>query len=99
MNSNRHPTPRNSTSRIHRARRWISRRRSAVLSSALRGAAYGIGACIVGACFYRLQQQHTGSIGHGAGLRTRVVGNELAARLTETAIGPNDCYPAGCNAQ
>ncbi len=43
--------------RIRRARRWIARRRTALLSSALRGAAYATGAGIIGLGFYVLRQQ------------------------------------------
>ncbi|MEV7568735.1 hypothetical protein [Streptomyces tanashiensis] len=38
------------------ARQWIARRRSALLSSALRGAAYATGAGLVGLAFYAVQQ-------------------------------------------
>ncbi|MFF5338516.1 hypothetical protein [Streptomyces sp. NPDC013181] len=44
-------------SRIRRGRRWIARRRTALLSSALRGAAYATGAGIIGLGFYVLRQQ------------------------------------------
>ncbi|WP_030222353.1 hypothetical protein [Streptomyces bikiniensis] len=44
-------------SRIRRSRRWIARRRTALIYNALRGAAYGTGAGIVGLGFYLLQQQ------------------------------------------
>ncbi|MFE5514173.1 hypothetical protein ACFQ9J_26935 [Streptomyces sp. NPDC056529] len=57
MHSNRHARPTDETSRIHRSRRWIARRRTALLSSALRGAAYATGAGAVGLGFYLLQQQ------------------------------------------
>ncbi|MFB7825310.1 hypothetical protein [Streptomyces hydrogenans] len=43
--------------RIRRGHRWIARRRTALLSSALRGAAYATGAGIVGLGFLLLQQQ------------------------------------------
>ncbi|MFB7936940.1 hypothetical protein [Streptomyces sp. NPDC056049] len=57
MNSNPHPSTAGSTSRIRRARRWLARRRTVLLSSALRGAAYATGAGIVGLGFYLIQQQ------------------------------------------
>ncbi|MGW0669837.1 hypothetical protein [Streptomyces sp. NPDC002746] len=44
-------------SKIRRSRRWIARRRTALLSSALRGAAYATGAGIIGLGFYVIQQQ------------------------------------------
>ncbi|MEV7384301.1 hypothetical protein [Streptomyces lydicus] len=44
------------TSRIRRSRRWVARHRTALLSSALHGAAYATGAGIVGIGFYLLQQ-------------------------------------------
>ncbi|MFI8966928.1 hypothetical protein ACIGO8_33010 [Streptomyces sp. NPDC053493] len=44
-------------SRIRRGRRWIARRRSALISSTLRGAAYATGAGIVSLGFYLIQQQ------------------------------------------
>ncbi|MFF7976978.1 hypothetical protein [Streptomyces sp. NPDC007905] len=43
-------------SRIRRGRRWIARRRTALLYNALRGAAYATGAGIVGLGFYLIQQ-------------------------------------------
>ncbi|MFJ3099546.1 hypothetical protein [Streptomyces hydrogenans] len=43
--------------RVRRGRRWIVRRRTALLSSALRGAAYATGAGIVSLGFVLLQQQ------------------------------------------
>ncbi|MCZ0983745.1 hypothetical protein O1L60_44055 [Streptomyces diastatochromogenes] len=57
MHSNRRTRPTDETSRIRRTRRWIARRRAALLSSALRGAAYAVGAGTVGLGFYLLQQQ------------------------------------------
>ncbi|MDX2291831.1 MULTISPECIES: hypothetical protein [Streptomyces] len=57
MNSNPRPSTAGRTSRIHRTRRWLGRRRTAVFSSALRGAAYATGAGIVGLGFFLLQQQ------------------------------------------
>ncbi|MCX0241821.1 hypothetical protein [Streptomyces drozdowiczii] len=44
-------------SMIRRSVRWIARRRTALLSSALRGAAYATGAGIIGLGFYVLRQQ------------------------------------------
>ncbi|MFG2569172.1 hypothetical protein ACGFR6_27565 [Streptomyces sp. NPDC048567] len=44
-------------STIRRSARWIARRRTALLSSALRGAAYATGAGIIGLGFYVLRQQ------------------------------------------
>lgn len=43
--------------RFSRATAWVRRRRNAVLSSALRGAAYATGGGIVGLAFWWLQQQ------------------------------------------
>lgn len=57
MHSSRRPHTTDRASRIHRTRRWITRRRTALLSSALRGAAYATGAGIVGLGFVLLQQQ------------------------------------------
>ncbi|MFE6782138.1 hypothetical protein ACFVFF_07750 [Streptomyces sp. NPDC057680] len=57
MNTNRRTLPADQTSRIRRTRQWIARRRTALLSSALRGAAYATGAGAVGIGFYLLQQQ------------------------------------------
>ncbi|MFF6903973.1 hypothetical protein [Streptomyces hydrogenans] len=54
MHSNRRPR---SGDRAARMRSWIHRRRTAVLSSALRGAAYATGAGIVSLGFILLQQQ------------------------------------------
>ncbi|MFJ7200964.1 MULTISPECIES: hypothetical protein [unclassified Streptomyces] len=44
-------------SMIRRSARWIARRRTALLSSALRGAAYATGAGIIGLGFYVIRQQ------------------------------------------
>ncbi|MFF9344907.1 hypothetical protein ACF1CG_34780 [Streptomyces sp. NPDC014773] len=57
MQTNRRPRTTQTSSRIHRGRRWIARRQTALLSSALRGAAYATGAGIVGLGFLLLQQQ------------------------------------------
>ncbi|MFD9206550.1 hypothetical protein ACFVZM_09715 [Streptomyces sioyaensis] len=42
---------------IRRALQWIARRYTALLSSALRGAAYATGAGLVGLAFCLIQQQ------------------------------------------
>ncbi|MFF4174127.1 hypothetical protein [Streptomyces sp. NPDC001744] len=55
MNPNRPTRPAGRTARIRRTRRWIARRRTALASSALRGAAYATGAGIVGLGFYQQQ--------------------------------------------
>ncbi|MGW0564678.1 hypothetical protein ACWDZ4_29745 [Streptomyces sp. NPDC003016] len=55
--SSRRPHLADRTSRIRRLRPWIVRRRAALLSSALRGAAYATGAGLVGLAFYLIQQQ------------------------------------------
>ncbi|MER6477120.1 hypothetical protein [Streptomyces filamentosus] len=57
MHTTRRPRPAGRTSRIRHARRWAARRRTALLSSALRGAAYATGTGVVGTGFYLLQQQ------------------------------------------
>ncbi|MET9734481.1 hypothetical protein ABZZ79_28745 [Streptomyces sp. NPDC006458] len=44
-------------SRLRRGRRWIARRRSALIYNALRGAAYATGAGTIGLGFYLIQQQ------------------------------------------
>ncbi|MFD9572673.1 hypothetical protein ACFWBI_22860 [Streptomyces sp. NPDC059982] len=54
MKSNRHPDPQNR--RIHRACRWIARRRNLMMTSALRGTCYGIGAGTVGLAFWWWEQ-------------------------------------------
>lgn len=54
MQSNHQPRTTDQTRPIHRATHWITRRRTALLSSALRGAAYATGA---GLAFYLIQQQ------------------------------------------
>lgn len=51
------PRPTGQTRRTHRTRRWIARRRTALLSSALRGAAYATGAGIVGIAFWWIEQR------------------------------------------
>ncbi|MFF4179565.1 hypothetical protein [Streptomyces sp. NPDC001750] len=45
-----------STKRIHHTKHWLVRRRHALLSSALRGAAYATGAGLVGLGFWWIQQ-------------------------------------------
>ncbi|MCG7526032.1 hypothetical protein MHW47_16475 [Streptomyces sp. OfavH-34-F] len=50
-----HRTPRQ-PSIIRRSLRWIARRGRALLSSALRGAAYATGAGIVGLAFWLIEQ-------------------------------------------
>ncbi|MFJ5064680.1 hypothetical protein ACIP96_35360 [Streptomyces nigra] len=52
------PTPTcDNPGRLTRSTAWIRRRRNAVLSSALRGAAYATGGGIVGLVFWWLQHQ------------------------------------------
>ncbi|MEV5658263.1 hypothetical protein [Streptomyces sp. NPDC052291] len=51
-----HRTPKQ-PSMIRRSARWIARRRTALLSSALRGAAYATGAGIIGLGFYVIRQK------------------------------------------
>ncbi|MEU0271879.1 hypothetical protein [Streptomyces sp. NPDC006307] len=57
MKTSRRTRTAETTPRIRRGRRWIARRRTALISSALRGAAYATGAGIVGLGFYLLRQQ------------------------------------------
>ncbi|MFE0777101.1 hypothetical protein [Streptomyces sp. NPDC058861] len=57
MNPNRPARPAGRTVRIRRTRQWIARRRTALASSALRGAAYATGAGVVGLGFYLIQQR------------------------------------------
>ncbi|MGW5003075.1 hypothetical protein ACWEP8_36090 [Streptomyces hydrogenans] len=57
MHSSRRPRTADRTSRIHHTHRWLARRRHALLSSALRGAAYATGAGIVSIGFFLIQQQ------------------------------------------
>ncbi|MFF7780450.1 hypothetical protein ACFZCG_39315 [Streptomyces tanashiensis] len=57
MQSSRHTHTMDHTGRIRRSARWLARRRTALLSSALRGAAYATGAGLVGLGFYLFQQQ------------------------------------------
>ncbi|TRV73338.1 hypothetical protein FKN01_27630 [Streptomyces sp. 130] len=45
------------TQRVRRAKVWLARRRHALLSSALRGAAYATGAGLVGLGFWWLQRR------------------------------------------
>ncbi|MFF3432213.1 hypothetical protein [Streptomyces sp. NPDC002602] len=54
MKSNHRPRPQNR--RIHRIRRWVTRRRNLMLTSALRGTCYGIGAGTVGLLFWWCEQ-------------------------------------------
>ncbi|MFE2561252.1 hypothetical protein ACFXGT_35635 [Streptomyces sp. NPDC059352] len=56
MNTSRRTLPADETSRIRRTRQWIARRRTALLSSAPRGAAYATGAGLVGLGFHLIQQ-------------------------------------------
>jgi hypothetical protein len=53
----RHTCTTRGTSGTRRSRSWVARRSTALLSSALRGAAYATGAGIIGLGFYLLQQQ------------------------------------------
>ncbi|MGX1760367.1 hypothetical protein ACWIG5_26210 [Streptomyces lydicus] len=57
MHSSRHTRSADRTARIRRTRQWIARRRTTLLSSALRGAAYATGAGLVGLAFSLIQQQ------------------------------------------
>ncbi|MFE7617277.1 hypothetical protein [Streptomyces sp. NPDC057496] len=57
MHSTHHPGTTGQTSRIRRTKRWLTRRSHALLSSALRGAAYATGAGTVGLAFWWIQQQ------------------------------------------
>ncbi|MFF9573417.1 hypothetical protein [Streptomyces sp. NPDC014685] len=52
MHNNRHPGTTDQTSRTCRAKHWLARRSHALLSSALRGAAYATGAGTVGLAFW-----------------------------------------------
>lgn len=56
MHSSRHPDTTGQTHRIRHTRHWLARRRHALLSSALRGAAYATGAGLVGLGFWWIQQ-------------------------------------------
>ncbi|MFE6682582.1 hypothetical protein [Streptomyces sp. NPDC057729] len=56
MQAGRHPHTTEQTHRIRRAKHWLVRRRHALLSSALRGAAYATGAGFVGLGFWWVQQ-------------------------------------------
>ncbi|MFF7858773.1 hypothetical protein [Streptomyces sp. NPDC007904] len=57
MNETNRPAPAaQDPGRFGRASAWISRRRSALISSALRGAAYSSGAGAVGLLFWWLRQ-------------------------------------------
>ncbi|MFE6977245.1 hypothetical protein [Streptomyces sp. NPDC057682] len=49
--------PATKPSAIRRGLRWIARRRTALLSSALRGAAYATGAGVIGLVFFAIRQQ------------------------------------------
>ncbi|MFF8917428.1 hypothetical protein ACF08M_30005 [Streptomyces sp. NPDC015032] len=57
MHSSHHPDTTDQNQRIHHTKHWLARRRHALLSSALRGAAYATGAGIVGLGFWWIQQQ------------------------------------------
>ncbi|MFF9784147.1 hypothetical protein YWIDRAFT_07565 [Streptomyces sp. SceaMP-e96] len=57
MHSSRRTAAADQTSRIRRTRQWIARRRTVLLSSALRGAAYATGAGLIGLAFYLIQKQ------------------------------------------
>ncbi|MFJ1838945.1 hypothetical protein ACIOJ9_34410 [Streptomyces sp. NPDC088175] len=57
MHTSRQPDTTGHTGRIHRTNRWLARRRHALLSSALRGAAYATGAGIVGLGFWWIQER------------------------------------------
>jgi hypothetical protein len=57
MQTSPRPRPAGRTRRADRIRDWITRRRTALLSSALRGAAYATGAGIVGLAFWWIEQQ------------------------------------------
>ncbi|MGW6977440.1 hypothetical protein [Streptomyces sp. NPDC054952] len=54
MKTSQHSCPQNR--RIRRVCRWITRRRNVMLTSALRGTCYGIGAGAVGLVFWWCEQ-------------------------------------------
>ncbi|RPK32086.1 hypothetical protein [Streptomyces sp. ADI93-02] len=56
MQTNRRPEPPDGSSENQPVRNWLARRRRALLSSAMRGAAYATGAGVVGFLFWAIQQ-------------------------------------------
>ncbi|MCX4523614.1 hypothetical protein OG402_41640 [Streptomyces anulatus] len=56
MHTNRRSEPADEPPQKRPARTWLARHRHALLSSALRGAAYATGAGIVGLGFWLIQQ-------------------------------------------
>ncbi|MEU3434200.1 hypothetical protein [Streptomyces sp. NPDC006863] len=56
MHTIRRPEPPDGSSEKRPVRDWVARRRHALLSSALRGAAYATGAGLVGLGFWAIQQ-------------------------------------------
>ncbi|MGW4221546.1 hypothetical protein ACWEJZ_31600 [Streptomyces bacillaris] len=56
MQTNRRPEPPGGPSQKRPAQNWLARRRHALLSSALRGAAYATGAGAVSLGFWLIQQ-------------------------------------------
>ncbi|MGN2366635.1 hypothetical protein [Streptomyces luridiscabiei] len=56
MHTNRGPERPDGSSENPPVRSWLARRRRALLSSALRGAAYATGAGLVGLGFWAIQQ-------------------------------------------
>ncbi|MET9810851.1 hypothetical protein [Streptomyces halstedii] len=57
MQTIRRPEPPDGSSENPPVRNWLARRRHALLSSALRGAAYATGAGTVGLAFWLIQQR------------------------------------------
>ncbi|MFD8731370.1 hypothetical protein [Streptomyces sp. NPDC059611] len=57
MHTNRGPERPDGSSGNPPVRTWLARRRRALLSSALRGAAYATGAGLVGLAFWLIEQQ------------------------------------------
>jgi hypothetical protein len=56
MQTNRRPESPDGSSENQPVRNWLARRWRALLSSALRGAAYATGAGVVGLLFWAIQQ-------------------------------------------
>ncbi|MEW2070996.1 hypothetical protein [Streptomyces sp. NPDC007346] len=56
MQTNRRPEPPDESQQKRPVRDWLARRRRALLSSAMRGAAYATGAGLVGLLFWAIQQ-------------------------------------------
>lgn len=60
MQTSRRPEPPDESGQKQPVRDWLARRRRALLSSALRGAAYATGAGLVGLLFWAIQQELQG---------------------------------------